>query len=153
MKKIVTLLVSCVWAIATYAHEIAPEEALQQAVASMDRKAKARKVRGTTDFVLAHTQRSAGNGKALYYVFRNERGGFLITGADHRARPVLGYAEGGSYEQALAIPGFRAWADACQQAMLWLACHEEADAEPAALLPDVPARTVTDAERTILILV
>ena len=29
MKKIVTLLVSCVWAIATYAHEIAPEEALQ----------------------------------------------------------------------------------------------------------------------------
>lgn len=107
-------------------------------------------MRGRADYALVHTQMDAQNGKALYYVFRDEmNGGFVITGADHRANSVLGYTENGTFEQALAIPAFRYWLSNCQAAMQWLSNQEDAAAEADLTALDIPDRVVTNADNSI----
>lgn len=151
MKRFSSLLfVACMFTLTALAQEISSEQSLHKAVEMISEKSYAKQVRGEADFALVHTQKSAQNGKALYYVFGNEKnGGFVITGADHRANSVLGYTENGTYEQALAIPAFRSWLSSCEEAMQWLSDKDVTATQ--ANLPkfNIPDHVVTNADNTI----
>lgn len=141
---------ACMFTLATQAQEISAEQSLQRAVATMSKKSYARKVRGKADFTLTHTQMSDSNGKALYYVFRNERNdGFMITAADQRANAVLGYTENGTYEQALSNPAFQSWMGTCQDVMQWLSNKEVTGHEVAGPEFNIPDRVVSNADRSL----
>lgn len=149
MKRLSTLFfVACLFTLTAFAREISAEQSLRKAVETMGEKSYAKQVRGKADFALVYTQKSAQNGKSLYYVFSNEKdGGFVITGADHRANSVLGYTENGTYEQALAIPAFRSWLSGCEAAMQWLSDNEDAAVETA--LVNIPDQVVANADNTV----
>ncbi|MBQ0021308.1 MAG: C10 family peptidase [Bacteroidales bacterium] len=151
MRRLWCLLsVACMFTLATQAQEISAEQSLQRAVATMSKKSYARKVRGKADFTLTHIQTSDSNGKALYYVFRNERSeGFMITAADQRANAVLGYTENGSYEQALSNPAFQSWMGTCQDVMQWLSNKEVTGHEAAVPEFNIPDRVVSNADRSL----
>lgn len=151
MKRLSTFLIlACSLTLTALAHEISAEQSLRKAVATISDKSYAAQVRGKADYTLMHTQTDTQNRKALYYVFGNEaNGGFVITGADHRANSVLGYTENGTFEQALAIPAFRYWLSNCEAAMQWLSNQEDAAAEADLLALDVPDRVVTNADNSI----
>lgn len=133
-----------------FAREISAEQSLRRAVEMICEKSYAKKVRSKVDFALLHTQKSTQNGKALYYVFRNERnGGFVITGADDRANSLLGYTENGTFDQALAIPAFRSWLSNCEAAMQWLSDKEDAPTQVNIPKFNLPDHVVTNADNAI----
>lgn len=151
MKRLSTLFfVACLITLTAFAREISAEQSLGKAVEMINGKSYAKRVRGKASFVLVHTQKSARNGKALFYVFRNEgNGGFVITGGDDRANPVLGYTENGTYEQALDIPSFRSWLSSCEAAMQWLSERDDADTESNLPEHNIPDQVATNADNTI----
>ena len=151
MKRVSTLFfIAFLFTLTAFAHEISAEQSLLKAVEIMCEKSYAKKVRGKAEFALVHTQKSPQNGKALYYVFRNEKnGGFVITGADDRANSVLGYTENGTFDQALAIPAFRSWLSSCEAAMQWLSDKDDAATESTLPKFNIPDRVVSNADNTI----
>lgn len=145
MKRISALLfLANVFTLTAVAHEISADQSLHKAVGS------ATQISDKADFALIHTQTSGLSGKALYYVFSNgQNSGFLITGADHRAHSVLGYAESGTFHQAMSIPAFRSWLKGCESAMQWLS--EQADTADEYALPmhNTPDCHFTNEDNTI----
>ncbi len=104
----------------------------------------------TGDYVLVHTQKSSKDGQPLYYVYNNQKqGGFVITSADDRTNTMLGQSENGTFEQALAIPGFRAWLDDLQVALQNLSEPEVAATRAYIPTADIPDQIVSDADNTI----
>lgn len=151
MKKILLSLMLLCCMNAAWAQEITADESLQRALEQLiGKKGYAMKARGKADFALVHTEKGVGNGKALYYVFSNERnGGFVITGGDRRANPVLGHTDNGSFEQALCIPAFRCWLSSCEAAMQWLSDTEDSAVESNLPKFNIPDQVVTNADNTI----
>lgn len=151
MKRLSALLfLTSSLTLTAVAHEISADQSLRKAIGS------ATQIYEKADFALVHTQLSGQTGKALYYVFGSDRdGGFVITGADHRANTVLGYTDSGSFSQAMDIPAFRSWLSNCEAAMQWLseqqdaAYQQDTAAEYALPMYDIPDSHYTNALNTI----
>lgn len=145
MKRLsALLLLANSFTLTAIAHQISADQSLRKAVGS------ATQIRDKADFALIHTQKSGLSGKALYYVFSNDqKGGFLITGADHRASSVLCYTENGTFSQAMSIPAFRSWLSSCESAMQWLSEQTDATDEYALPMHNNPDCHFTNADHTI----
>lgn len=97
-------------------------------------KTTLRQVKGTDNgntLRLAYTgtssQSASDDGNALYYVFNREGGnGFIIIAGDDRAKPVLGYADSGSFEPVNLPDNFRHWLESCREQLDALARTPEA---------------------------
>lgn len=59
--------------------------------------------------VLVHTTRSANGNPALYIFNKGDNGGYLLLSADDAVRPVLGYADEGSFAQENMPPQMKWW--------------------------------------------
>ena len=46
---------------------------------------------------------------ALYYIFNNKEGGFVVTSGDKRAEEILAYSENGSFDIQTANPNLKFW--------------------------------------------
>ena len=107
------------------AREIAPTEALQNALMALEDDAEAKEIlQNGADLHLMYTQKSGE--KTLFYVFETTEGGFLIASANDNANAVLGYTGNGTFREALAIPSFKAWVGDCTNALTWVANQPEA---------------------------
>lgn len=148
MRRFTTfLLFAYLFTLSALARELSADQALQRAFASMSKTSSGSRGIGSPSYVLAHTKKSASNGTTLYYVFSNSQtGGFMITSADTRANAVLGQTDNGSFEQALNVPGFRAWLNSCQEALLQLSNTEEARLGSSSPGVDIPEQVVTSAD-------
>ena len=106
------------------AREIAPSEALQNALLALEGDAEANEIlQNGANLHLMYTQKS--NDKTLFYVFETTEGGFLIASANDNANAVLGYTGNGTFSEALAIPSFKAWVCDCTKALIWVANQPE----------------------------
>ena len=107
------------------AREIAPTEALQNALMALEDDAEAKEIlQDGANLHLMYTQKSGE--KTLFYVFETTEGGFLIASANDNANAVLGYTGNGTFREALAIPSFKAWVGDCTNALTWVANQPEA---------------------------
>ena len=107
------------------AREIAPTEALQNALMALEDDAEAKEIlQNGADLHLMYTQKSGE--KTLFYVFETTEGGFLVASANDNANAVLGYTGNGTFREALAIPSFKAWVGDCTNALTWVANQPEA---------------------------
>lgn len=131
MKRILSLLfVFATLSVVANAHEISSEESLQKALSVMhNNKSYAKAMGKNIAFNLVATEQASGSKKSLFYVFENTHGGFIITGADHRAHALLGYVDEGSYDDAMQVPGFQNWLAECKAMMTWLSEQNDGDME------------------------
>lgn len=107
------------------AREIAPTEALQNALMALENDAEAKEIlQDGANLHLMYTQKS--NDKTLFYVFETTEGGFLIASANDNANAVLGYTANGTFREALAIPSFKSWVGDCAKALTFVANQPEA---------------------------
>lgn len=107
------------------AREIAPTEALQNALMALEDDAEAKEIlQNGAGLHLMHTQKSGE--KTLFYVFETTEGGFLIASANDNANAVLGYTANGTFREALAIPSFKSWVGDCTKALTFVANQPEA---------------------------
>lgn len=98
------------------AREIAPTEALHNALLALNGDAEADRIFNAGESLrLMYTQKSSD--KTLFYVFETAKGGFLIASANDNANPVLGYTGNGTFHEALSIPSFKAWVNDCSKAL------------------------------------
>lgn len=123
-KTILYLLVALAGILGATAREIAPSEALQNALLALDGDDEAYRIlREGENLRLMYTQKS--NDRTLFYVFETTEGGFLIASANDNANAVLGYTGSGTFKEALAIPSFKAWVSDCSNALTWVANQPE----------------------------
>jgi hypothetical protein len=107
------------------AREIAPTEALQNALMALEDDAEAKEIlQNGADLHLMYTQKSGE--KTLFYVFETTEGGFLVASANDNANAVLGYTGNGTFREALAIPSFKSWVGDCTKALTFVANQPEA---------------------------
>ena len=107
------------------AREIAPTEALQNALMALEDDAEAKEIlQNGADLHLMYTQKSGE--KTLFYVFETTEGGFLVASANDNANAVLGYTVNGTFREALAIPSFKSWVGDCTKALTFVANQPEA---------------------------
>ena len=107
------------------AREIAPTEALQNALMALEDDAEAKEIlQNGADLHLMYTQKSGE--KTLFYVFETTEGGFLVASANDNANAVLGYTGYGTFREALAIPSFQSWVGDCTKALTFVANQPEA---------------------------
>ena len=107
------------------AREIAPTEALQNALMALEDDAEAKEIlQNGADLHLMYTQKSGE--KTLFYVFETTEGGFLVASANDNANAVLGYTANGTFREALAIPSFKSWVGDCTKALTFVANQPEA---------------------------
>lgn len=107
------------------AREIAPTEALQNAIMALEDDAEAKAIlQDGAGLHLMHTQKSGE--KTLFYVFETTEGGFLVASANDNANAVLGYTANGTFREALAIPSFKSWVGDCTKALTFVANQPEA---------------------------
>ena len=80
------------------AREIAPTEALQNALMALEDDAEAKEIlQNGADLHLMYTQKSGE--KTLFYVFETTEGGFLVASANDNANAVLGYTGNGTFRE------------------------------------------------------
>lgn len=123
--------------LSAFAREIAPIEALQNALTFLEADAQASEMLlSDVNAVLrlVHTQKN--NTRSLFYVYAADQG-FLITAADSHANAVLGYTDCGTYDEALKNPAFRAWLESCTGALTYIANQPESAFQEAS--PEIPA--------------
>ncbi len=107
------------------AREIAPTEALLNALMALENDAEAKEIlQDGANLHLMYTQKSGD--KTLFYVYETTEGGFLMVSANDNANAVLGYTGNGTFREALAIPSFKAWVGDCTNALTWVANQPEA---------------------------
>ena len=107
------------------AREIAPTEALQNALMALEDDAEAKEIlQNGADLHLMYTQKSGE--KTLFYVFETTEGGFLVASANDNANAVLGYTGNGTFRDALSIPSFKSWVGDCTKALTFVANQPEA---------------------------
>lgn len=105
---VLTLLISSIASPGLQAKQISPENARQNAIAHF---AKSRKTKGknAANLAVLQTLNLAGTVKdsksiPLYYIFsRGNDKGFVITAADDRIAPVLGYTDRGTFTSVNAL--------------------------------------------------
>jgi len=77
-------------------------------------------------FTPSAPQSTAGQDTVYYYVFNvneNSSGGFVIVSGDDAVKPVLGYAEKGSYDENNLPPNFAWWMDGMQRQIAYAQSH------------------------------
>ena len=149
MRRFTTWLLAYLLVLTASARELSADQALQRAVATISNAGSGTRGNSAASYTLAHTKKSVSNGATLYYVFSNDAsGGFMIASADTRANAVLGQTDNGSYEQALTVPGFRAWLNSCQEAMQQLSITAETQLVSAMPGVDIPEQVITSADGT-----
>ena len=124
-KTLLSLLVALTAILSAAAREIAPTEALHNALVALNGDAEADRILNDGEGLrLMYTQKSGDN--TLFYVFETAKGGFLIASANDNANPVLGYTGNGTFHEALSIPSFKAWVNDCNKALTFVANQPEA---------------------------
>ena len=124
-KTLLCLLVALTGILSAAAREIAPSEALQNALMALDGDAEGSRLFQDADNLrLMYTQKSGD--KTLFYVFETAEGGFLMAAANDNANAVLGYTGNGTFRDALAIPSFQEWVKDCTYALTFVANQPEA---------------------------
>ncbi len=125
MKRSLIYVLALVSFLSATAREIAPTEALQNALMALENDAEAKEIlQDGANLHLMYTQKS--NDKTLFYVFETTEGGFLIASANDNANAVLGYTANGTFREALAIPSFKSWVGDCAKALTFVANQPEA---------------------------
>ena len=125
MKRSLIYVLALVSFLSAGAREIAPTEALQNALMALENDAEAKEIlQDGANLHLMYTQKS--NDKTLFYVFETTEGGFLIASANDNANAVLGYTANGTFREALAIPSFKSWVGDCAKALTFVANQPEA---------------------------
>jgi len=123
-KTLLYLLVALTGILSAAAREIAPTEALHNALVALNGDAEADRILNDGERLrLMYTQKSGDN--TLFYVFETAKGGFLIASANDNANPVLGYTGNGTFQEALSIPSFKAWVTDCRNALTFVANQPE----------------------------
>ena len=65
------------------------------------------------------------------YVFNNGAGGFMVVSADDCVPALLGYSDGGRFDEAEMPDNFRAWLDEYARQITWAAANNMADLQAA----------------------
>ena len=124
-RTLIYVWIAFVSILSATAREIAPTEALLNALMALENDAEAKEIlQDGANLHLMYTQKSGE--KTLFYVFETTEGGFLIASANDNANAVLGYTGSGTFREALAIPSFKAWVGDCTNALTWVANQPEA---------------------------
>ena len=123
-KTLLYVFVALVGILNVAAREIAPTEALMNALMALNDDAEASRIlQNGENLHLMYTHKS--NDQTLFYVFETSEGGFLIASANDNANAVLGYTGNGTFKEALAIPSFKAWMGDCTKALTFVANQPE----------------------------
>ncbi len=113
MKKIISLLLllSCIH---VYATEIAVQRAMRNAQNFIEKKSS-KNVKTSNLLELKLTYTATENGKACFYVFNNNNGGFVIASGDDIATEILAYSDHGTFDYATINPNFKWWLEQYQK--------------------------------------
>ena len=103
MRRILTLAMMLVWAVAVRAEFVRPDVAARYA----------RDVLGMKQTPAAQNRAASRDAQSdpQYYIFNNPDGGWVIIAADDRVNPVIGYSNEGSFPTAGMPDNLKWWMD------------------------------------------
>ena len=125
-----------------YAAPVSPERAMKIAGEFAGRAVSSRtmqKAPADARLTLAHTQKAAESGDALYYVFnRGRNAGYVLVAGDDRLPEVIGFSSTGSFDYASVPDNMKGMIRSWDAQIAWLLAHPEARA----LAPRKPEKAI-----------
>ncbi len=106
MKKKILMIGALLITMAAGAAPLSPQQSLTRAL-SGNNAATQRMAHSATEYSLAYT--ASCESQPTFYIFQAEKGGYIITGADDIAAPVLAYIDSGVFDQTDMPPQMQWW--------------------------------------------
>lgn len=131
MKKTLTLLFGVLLCQLTFAAHITSEEAQQKALQFLNsRNASAHQ---GMRLAARGSLLNAASSTASYYVFNvGEQEGFVVVSGSDLAPAILGYADGGTFDETAIPDNMRSWLQGYDEQLRYLEAHKNATVVKAA---------------------